>query len=137
MKIFSNYDLPSPPISVAIDWWQLIKLHNRTLSETLMTTRPPGQSLECLAMNLTRAVQYQGGGSVWIGGPYPSRGTSPPQSRHVPPIHNILVPPSTDFCPLPDNKFSARFTHIHYLYNIFVNKIRYYWIGEQYTSLCC
>ena len=56
---------PPPPISVAIDWWQLIKLHIRTLSETLMTTRPPGQSLECLAMNLTRAVQYQGGGGVW------------------------------------------------------------------------
>ena len=58
-----------PPISVAIDWWPFIKLHNRTLSETLMTTYPPGQSLECLAMNLTRAVQYQGGGGVWIGGP--------------------------------------------------------------------
>ena len=106
----------TPPLSVAIDWWQLIKLHNRTLSETLMTTRPPGQSLECLAMNLTRAVQYQGGGGVWIGGPYPSRGTPPPNQGMSPPIHNILVPSSTDFCPLPDNKFfRALYTHILFL----------------------
>ena len=26
------------PHSLPIDWWQLRKLHNRTLSETLMTT---------------------------------------------------------------------------------------------------
>ena len=42
-----------------IDWCQLKKLHYRTLSETSMTTLP-GQRFDCLSMNVTRAVQYQG-----------------------------------------------------------------------------
>ena len=81
----------TPPLPLPIDWWQLRKLHNRTLSETPMTTPhlAKASTFDCLTMNLTRAVQYQG--CVWIGGPYPSRGT-PPQSRHVPPIQNFLVP---------------------------------------------
>ena len=45
----------TPPPTLPIDWWQLRKLHNWTLSETPMNTLPC-QSFDCLAMNLTSAV---------------------------------------------------------------------------------
>ena len=93
---------------------------------------PPDQSFDCLAMNLTRVVQYQGDVWIWIGGPYPSRGTPPPQSRNVPKSKIFWFPPrrTTNFpC--------TSLTISHYLYNISVNRIRFYWIGEQYTSFCC
>ena len=101
---------------------------------------PPDQSFDCLAMNLTRVVQYQGDVWIWIAGPYPSRGTPPPSIKECPQdpkffgslLDGHFSPP-----PLTTNFPCALLTISHYLYNIAVNRIRFYWIGEQYTSFCC
>ena len=103
--------------SLPIDWWQLRKLHNRTLSETPMNTLPD-QSFDCLAMNLTSAVQHKG---------Y----TIPPNQK----LFGFLL--NGHFCPPPlTTNFPRALRAIsNYLYNIFVNRIRFYWIGEKYTSV--
>ena len=114
----------TPPPSLPSDWWQL--------SKTPMTAPPPGQSFDCLSMNLTRVVQYQGDVWIWIGGPYPSRGTPPPpQSSNVPRSKIFWFPPRRT-----TNVRCTSLTISHYLYNISVNRISFYWVGEQYTLFC-
>ena len=112
--------LPSHPI----DWWQLRKLHDRTLT---VQWSPPTWPKLWLSSH-----EFDQGCPISRGCGYNS---PPPKSRDVPPIQNffgsLLI---GHFCPPPDKKYS---TISHYLYYIFVNRIRFYWIGEQYTSLCC
>ena len=70
-----------------------------------------------------------GGGVDW--GTILIKGYTPaPPSRHVPTIQNFWFPPLTT------NFLRALCTISHYLY-IFANRIIFYSISEQYTSLCC
>ena len=77
--------------SLPIDWWQLRKLHNRTLSEAPVTT-PTWPKLRLSSNEFDQGCPISGGcvdyGTIPIKGSPPP----PPQSRHVPPIQNFLVP---------------------------------------------
>ena len=81
-------------------------------------------------------VQYQG---VCGLGDQTHQGVHPfPPNQGMSPRSKIFwFPPKTDTFVPPDNKFPCSLCTIsHYLY-IFANRIIFYWISEQYTSLCC
>ena len=109
------------PLPLPIDWWQFRKMHNRTLS--VRWPPPTWPKLRLSSNEFDQGCPISGGVSL---------GTIPPLSRYVLLIQNYLVP-----SPLTTNFPHALHTISHYLYNISVNRIRFYWIGEQYTSLCC
>ena len=68
------------------------------------------------------------------------KGYPPPPIKACPPnpkFFGSLL--NGHFCPPPLTATFPRAlrTMSHYSYNIIVHRIRFYWIGEQYTSLCC
>ena len=73
-------------------------------------------------------------------GDHTHQGVHPPPIKACPPNPKFFGSHlNLPFCPSPLTATFPRAlrTISHYLYNIFVHRIRFYWIGEQYTSLCC
>ena len=117
--------------------WQLRKLSDRTLSETPMTTRHLAKAFtvyQRIWPGLSNIMVF-----VWMGGPYPSRGNPLPPpfpNQGLSPHPKIFGPPlNWHFCPPLTKNFPRALRTISlYLFNMFVNRIRFNCIGEQ---LCC
>ena len=73
---------------------------------------------------IIRAVQYGGNGAHYQGG-------VPPPIKASPPTDTFVAPPPEFFFRV----LHAQYTSIFFI--ILTNKIRFSWIGNQYTSYCC
>ena len=97
----------------------------------------PGQSFDCLAMNLTRAVQYRGRGGMGIptqqGVPSTMKACLPIPKFLIPPLKETLIPPLTKYILV----VYAQYPIICSIFMEIGSDWQFKWISEQYDILHC